>query len=85
MDFYALAHYSKFIRPGAQRVDSTDTGTNTSGKYCNTVVINKNGMMTAVITNRMIEKVVYKLVVGNKVIEYILPAQGVATLTWFAG
>ena len=41
--------------------------------------------MTAVITNRMIEKVVYKLVVGNKVIEYILPAQGVATLTWFAG
>ncbi len=84
MDFYVLAHYSKFMRPGAKMVESTDTGTETNGECRNTVVRNENGTITAVISNRTLDDVVYKLVIGNDVIEYKLPALGVATLTWDA-
>nr|WP_289070810.1 glycoside hydrolase family 30 beta sandwich domain-containing protein [uncultured Blautia sp.] len=84
MDFYALGHYSKFIRPGAKVVDSTDTGTQTNGEHRNTVAINENGSMTAVISNRTVNEAVYKLIVGDKVIEYTLQPQSVATIVWNA-
>lgn len=84
MDYYALAHYSKFIHPGAVLVDSTDTGSASDGLYLNIVARNGNGTMTAVLGNQSAQAVTYKLVLGDQVIEYALPAQSVVTLTWDA-
>ena len=81
-DFYALAHFSKFIRPGAVRVDSTDTRSNFKGLVANAVYRNENGTMTAVICNENTAENTFKLVVGDKVLEYTLPAMATVTLTW---
>ena len=40
--------------------------------------------MTAVISNRTVNEAVYKLIVGDKVIEYTLQPQSVATIVWNA-
>lgn len=81
-DFYALAHFSKFVRPGAVRVESTDTRENFKGMVANVVYRNENGTMTAVICNQNTAENTFKLVVGDKVIEYTLPAMSAATITW---
>ena len=81
-DFYALAHFSKFIRPGAVRVESTDTRNDFKGLVANAVYRNENGTMTAVICNENTAENTFKLVVGDKVLEYTLPAMATVTLTW---
>lgn len=81
-DFYALAHFSKFVRPGAVRVESTDTRENFKGLVANVVYRNENGTMTAVLCNQNTSDNTFKLVVGDKVIEYTLPAMSAATITW---
>lgn len=83
-DFYALAHFSKFIRPGAVRVESTDTREDFKGLVANAVYRNENGTMTAVICNENTQENTFKLVVGDKVIEYTVPAMATVTLTWDA-
>lgn len=84
MDFYALAHFSKFIRPGAVLVDSTDISVDSNENLNNVVCLNENGSMTAVLTNNTGEDQLFKLVVGDKVIEYTVPAFSGATMTWDA-
>lgn len=81
-DFYALAHFSKFVRPGAVRVESTDIRDDFKGLVANVVYRNENGTMTAVLCNQNTAENTFKLVVGDKVIEYTLPAMSAATITW---
>lgn len=81
-DFYALAHFSKFVRPGAVRLESTDTREDFKGLVANVVYRNENGTMTAVLCNQNTAENTFKLVVGDKVIEYTLPAMSAATITW---
>lgn len=83
-DFYALAHFSKFVRPGAVRVESTDTRNDFKGLVANAVYRNKNGTMTAVICNENTQENTFKLVVGDKVIEQTVPAMATVTVTWDA-
>lgn len=82
MDFYALAHFSKFVRPGAVRVESTDTGADTNDNVVNVVYRNENGSMVAVLTNNTGMENTFKLVIGDQVIEYTVPALSGATITW---
>ena len=84
MDYYALGHFSKFIRPGAVLVDSTDVAPEFNDNVTNVVCRNENGTMTAVLTNNDGEDHIFKLVVGDKVIEYTLGAKSAVTLTWDA-
>lgn len=83
-DYYAMAHFSKYIHVGAVRVDSTDTGEASDYKLCNVVVVNPNGTMTAVIVNSNKEDVACKLVMGEQVMEVNAPAKSTITLTWEA-
>lgn len=83
-DYYALAHFSKYIHVGAVRVDSTDTGADSNYKLCNVVVVNPNGTMTAVIVNAEKEDVVCKMVMGEQVMEVNAPAKSTITITWEA-
>ena len=45
--------------------------------------MDKNKINYKLVNITLLAALIYLLY--NKVIEYILPAQGVATLTWFAG
>lgn len=83
-DFYALAHFSKYIHVGAVRVDSTDTGIDSDYKLCNVVVVNPNGTMTAVIVNSNKEDATCKMVMGEQVMEVNAPAKSTITITWEA-
>jgi glucosylceramidase len=84
MDFYALAHYSKFIRPGAKIIKSTDLSVQSRELYYNTAAINENGTITVVIGNQSNRTETFKIVMGNHVVEYSLPPVSVVTLTWDA-
>ena len=84
-DYYALAHFSKYMHTGAVRVESTDTGEASSYQLCNVVVLNPNGTMTAVIVNSSKEAQTCKLVMGDRVMEVTAPAKSTITLTWEAG
>lgn len=78
-EYYALAHYSKFIRPGARQVYSTDTA-----MLSNVACLNKDGTLACVLNNSTIKPITVKLVVGEKVVEYTVPANTIATLAWDA-
>lgn len=82
-DYYALAHFSKFIHLGAVRVYSTETG-KSSDSLTNIVCVNPNGTMTAVVINGFAKDIVTKLVIGDKVIEVNIPKLSGLTLTWDA-
>lgn len=82
MDFYALGHFSKFIRPGAVLLESTDIATDSNENLHNVVFRNENGTITAVVYNNSGEDVTFKIVVGDKVIEYTIPGLSGATITW---
>jgi glucosylceramidase len=83
-DYYALAHFSKYMQVGAVRVDSTDTGADSGYKLCNVVVVNPDGTMTAVIVNSNKEDVTCKMVMGEQVMEVNAPAKSTITITWEA-
>ena len=83
-DYYALAHFSKYMQVGAVRVDSTDTGADSDYKLCNVVVANPDGTMTAVIVNSNKEDVTCKMVMGDQVMEVNAPAKSTITITWEA-
>lgn len=82
-EFFALAHFSKFIKTDAVCVDSTDTGANTEYNLVNVVTKNTDGTMTAVLVNSYAtDTKVCKLVCGEKVIEITLAPRSAVTLTW---
>lgn len=81
-DYYALGHFSKFIRPGAVVLESTDLNTDGKGVIQNLVCRNKSGTMTAVLMNNTTEAQTFKLVVDDYVVEYTVPAKSAATVTW---
>lgn len=82
-EFFALAHFSKFIKKDAVCVDSTDTGANTEYDLVNVVTKNTDGTMTAVLVNSYAtDSKVCKLVCGEKVIEITLAPRSTVTLTW---
>ena len=65
-------------------MDSTDIAADSNENLNNVVFLNENGSMTAVLTNNTGEEQIFKLVVGDKVVEYTVPALSAATLTWDA-
>ena len=84
MDFYALAHMSKFIQPGASVIESNDLSITSEETYYNLAALNKNGTATVIIGNQGGEAETFKIVICDKVIEYTLPSNSVATITWDA-
>ncbi len=84
-DYYAVAHFSKYILPGAKLVESTDTGVDSEYKYLNMVSLNENGTMVInAINSDPINDMVYKFVLGDKVLEIKLAKRDVVTMVWDA-
>lgn len=78
-DYYALAHFSKYIKENAYIVDSTDTGLEVS----NVVALNPDGSYSAVLTNRRTGNVAVNLDLGNGyIIKVNVPAKATVSLSW---
>ena len=78
VEYYALAHASRFVRPGARRIWSS------SGyRDLDTVAFrNTDGSLALLVTNGAKEARRFAVRVGGRSFAYELPAQSVATFAW---
>jgi beta-galactosidase len=75
--YFALAHFSKYIRRGAKRFDSTDD----FDKLSHVAFENGDGEKVVVLTNSGAARTV-RLQLGDSVAEVALSADSITTLTW---
>lgn len=78
-EYYALAHASKFVRPGARRIDSTEPP---GGGVQNVAFLNPSGTIAAVVLNPDRTECRVTLMCGNQSFSGDLPARSVTTFVW---
>jgi glucosylceramidase len=79
VEYYALAHASRFVRAGAHRIAST---TNVSGLQSVAFKNADDGSKVLIVLNTASAEVSFAVHVGGKAILYALPAGAVATFSW---
>jgi glucosylceramidase len=68
--YYYMGHFSKFIRPGAKKINSTGS----RSQLLTTAFINTDGKIAIVVMNQSDKKVTYNLCIGkNAAVVAILP------------
>jgi len=78
VDYYTLGHASKFIRPGAVRIDS-----NTLREDIETVALkNPDGSKVLLMSNQTLEEKMVKIVWGDQYLDYLLPEGAMVTMRW---
>lgn len=78
VDYYTLGHISKFVDPGAKRIDSTSLDNNIE-----TVAFkNVSGEKVLILANMVNKAQDVKVVWGNKQFSYILLPESITTMTW---
>ncbi len=75
--YYYLAHFSKFIKPGAYRIETT--GGSSSLNYAG--FLNPDGSIVVNVINNA-EESVFELQWKNKITSYRFPAHSITTLIW---
>jgi glucosylceramidase len=81
-EYYALAHFSRFVEPGAFRVNSTDTDVDDRG-IANVAFQNESdGSLVLVVVNLNKEERRVSVTDGRNRFEYAMPAESVATFVW---
>ncbi|SDD09921.1 glucosylceramidase [Paenibacillus sp. CF095] len=78
VEYYALGHISRYVRPGAVRVASTQE----QGKIENVTFRNPDGTMVLVAANTGEAEVSFDVVIDGDLFRYILPSQSAATFRW---
>jgi glucosylceramidase len=78
-EFYAIAHFSRFVRPGATRIASTNS---TDGRFISAAFRNTDGRKAMVVLNQGSATASFRAVFNGRSVSVELPASGVATLTW---
>lgn len=78
-DYRALAHFSKFITPGAVRIGSNTLG---NGSIDNVAFKNPDGSKVLVAINSGSASKTFKVKWGNDAFDYTLPAGAAATFKW---
>lgn len=79
LEFYALAHASKFVRPGAQRIASTaESGTLQTVAFRNA----DDGSLVLVVCNSGLAGQRYSVQSGGQVVQATLAASSITTLVW---
>jgi glucosylceramidase len=74
--YYYIGHFSKFIRPGAQRIISSSN----RDKLQTTAFINTNGKLAVVVLNTSNEKIDYRLWINGDAAEATSLPHSIATL-----
>ena len=77
VEYYALAHFSKFVRPGAKRIGSVHPD-----GLENVAFLNKDGSRALVVLNTGDKGKVFSVQDGSRVYQYELKAGAVVTLVW---
>lgn len=77
VEYYVLAHASRFVRRGARRVEST----NAPGVE-NVAFRNRDGSTVLIVVNSSTDDARFSVRSHGRVLEYALPAAAVATLRW---
>lgn len=80
VEFYALAHFSKFIRPGAKRIASTKFDSNT-GLHSVTFK-NPDGSKVLVVLNESGSPKDFSVITGNNSFSSKIETHAVQTLVW---
>ncbi|MDV6169657.1 glycoside hydrolase family 30 beta sandwich domain-containing protein [Flavobacterium sp. DG1-102-2] len=80
VEYYTLAHFSKFVRPGAKRVSSTEFDNSLSLK--NVAFVNTDGSKVLVVLNTSSVSRKFAVKVGGNKIVYTLNPTAVATFVW---
>ncbi|WP_340389143.1 glycoside hydrolase family 30 beta sandwich domain-containing protein [Paenibacillus sp. FSL E2-0151] len=78
VEYYVLGHISRYVRPGAVRVASTQE----QGKIENVTFRNPDGTMVLVAANTGEAEVSFDVVMSGDSFRYILPSQSAATFRW---
>jgi glucosylceramidase len=79
VEFYALAHASRFVRPGARRIGSTSGG---GGGLENVAFRNPDASTALIVVNTAPTERRFAVRWAGKTLTYVLPAGAVATLRW---
>jgi glucosylceramidase len=79
-EYYAIAHFSKFVRPGAIRVSTIIPQELAS--VTGVAFINPDGTKTLVVSNGNEDAKTFKVVQGRKNFAYSLPPESVVTFNW---
>ena len=74
--FFYLGHFSKFIRPGARRVDATSS----RSSLITTAFLNEDGTLAAIVMNPGDAPVAYRFFVDGEEARMNIPAHGIQTL-----
>lgn len=77
VEYYVLAHASRFVRPGARRIGST-----IAAGFENVAFRNPDGSTVLVVVNSTTNAGRFSVRSYGRVLEYALPAAAVATLRW---
>ena len=78
-DYYAIAHYSRFISCGAHIIETNDTG----AQLFNIAAVNPDGSMAAIIANIANVTQAVKIVIdGGYVIKCTVPKNSAVTVKW---
>jgi glucosylceramidase len=80
VEYYALAHASRFVLPGAYRIAS-----NEAQGIANVAFRNPDGSMALVVANGGTQARALSVRVGGRGFGYTLPASSVASFTWQGG
>jgi glucosylceramidase len=78
VEYYALAHASRFVRPGARRIASTSG----RGGLDTVAFRNTDGAIALLVANPAAKPRAFSVRVGASSFGYLLPAGSVATFTW---
>jgi len=81
VDFTALAHASKFVRPGAHRIASNSFD---QGSLEDVAFQNPDGSVVLLVLNSSGSSLSFNIAWKDEFASYKLPAGGVATFTWSA-
>lgn len=78
VEYYALAHASRFVRPGAHRIASSDG----AGDVVNVAFRNPDGSIALLVANGTAVAREVGVQAGKRGFRYTLPAMSVATFVW---
>ena len=79
VDFTALAHVSKFVRPGARRIESNTFG---QGSLEDVAFRNPDGSLVLLVLNSGSKPVTFNVSWKGEYAVYMLPGDSAATFTW---
>src|SRR5262249_14920641 len=78
-DYYAIGHFSKFVMPGAVRIDSNQFE---SDGLLDVAFRNPDGSKVVVVLNSQAANRTFKILWAGQSITYTLPGSSVATFRW---